>query len=221
LAIRAIRDRIFFYLVIPSVFCTAGLAQSHPMASTSGGMTGVATPTPYGNQPSGDPNSEANALNRQLVKDQGFIRKLMESGNVDAKLGELAQQNSQNDDIKRAGKKIVEDHIKLNIQLEPAATELGIAPSKELSRKDQQLIAKFEALNGTKFDEEYIKVMVKEHQQALKDLNAEAKASKIATVTDAAKGGQSIITQDLQMIEQIAQGHDLTSESKSKKASSN
>lgn len=81
-------------------------------------------------------------------------------------------------------------------------------------------MAKLEGLSGQQFDEEYIKAMVKDHRQNLKEFKGEAQMAQDPSVKQAAEQGASVISQHLQMIEQIAQNHNVAIEGKSKEASS-
>jgi putative membrane protein len=169
---------------------------------------------PAPQQPLGAPNSTAgmpqvNGPNSQALDDQSFVRKALEGGAAEIQLGQLAQQKSQSDDVKQFGQKMVEDRTKLDQQMEPVAHNLGVSEPKGPSKKDTKLIAKMQSLSGPEFDQEYIKLMLKDHKQDLKDFKDEAQMTKDPNVKQAAEQGQTLITQHLQLIEQIAQNHNV------------
>jgi putative membrane protein len=91
--------------------------------------------------------------------------------------------------------------------MKPLAKQLGVSEPKGLSKQDKNLLATLEKLSGTEFDQTYIKAMVKDHQQDLKDFREEASMSQDPNVKKAAEQGQTVISEHLQMIEQIAQKH--------------
>ena len=175
------------------------------MANT-GSMGGAAAPA-YGSQQPGGAESPEEQANR----DRSFVKKALESGSAEVKLGELAQQSSQSEDIKQFVRKMAEEHKQLEGQIEPIAAQIGVVPPTELSRKDKKVISKLEGLSGPKFDEEYISAVLKGHQQDLKDFNSEAEKTQNAALRDAAKEGAAVISQHLQQIQTIVQSHNVTS----------
>ena len=176
------------------------VSQSHPV-SNSGSLGGPA----YGGQQPSAPDPAENQMNR----DRAFLKKALEEGSVEVRLGELAQQNSQRDDVKEFGRKMVEEHKQLESKIKPIAMQLGVVLATDLSRKDKKVIEKLEGLSGSKFDEEYITMMLKNHQQGLKDFNIEAKKTQNMASRDVAQEGATIISQHLQLIQSIAQSHNV------------
>lgn len=183
------------------------LAQSHP-----GGM-----PAQSPAQPSTIPGSQGQdpgLLNQQAVNDQQFLRKALEGGAAEVQLGQLAQQKSQSDDVKQFAQKMVDDHSQLDKQIEPIAKQLGVAEPNGLSKKDKQLLEKLEALSGAQFDEEYIRAMVKDHKEDLREFKDEAQMTQDVNVKRAAMEGSTLISEHLQHIQQIAQSHNVEADRK-------
>lgn len=158
--------------------------------------------------------------NQQASADQAFVRKALEGGATEVQLGQLAQQKSQSEDVKQFGQKMVEDHTQLGEQMKPIAQQLGVKEPKGPSKKDKQLIAKLEGLSGPQFDEAYIQAMVKDHMEDLKEFKNEAQSASNQNVKQAAQQGAGVISQHLQMIEQIAQSHNVATDGKSKTSAS-
>src|SRR5258708_27833189 len=166
----------------------------------------------------GTMNPDSSLASQQAIADQSFVRKALEGGAAEVQLGQLAQQKSQSDDVKQFGQKMVEDHTQLGDQMmKPIAKQLGVKEPKGPSKKDKELIAKLEGLSGQQFDEEYIKAMLKDHKQDLKEFKDEAKMAQHPNIKQAAQQGAGMISQHLQLIEQIAQNHNVATEGKSKK----
>jgi putative membrane protein len=173
-----------------------------------------ATPTP------GTMGSDSSLANQQAMADQAFVRKALEGGVAEVQLGQLAQQKSQSEDVKQFGQKMVEDHTQLGDQMKPIAQQLGVKEPKGPSKKDKQLMAKLDALSGPQFDEAYIQAMVKDHKQDLKEFKDAAQTAQNANVKQVAQQGSGVISQHLQIIEQIAQSHNVAVEGKSKATAS-
>jgi putative membrane protein len=150
------------------------------------------------------------------MADQEFIKKALEGDSAEVQLGQLAQQKSQSDDVKQFGQKMVDDHTQLGDQIKPIAKQLGVKEPKGPSKKAKQLAAKLEGLSGQQFDEVYIKAMVKSHKEDLKEFKDEEQTTRNPNVKQAVQQGEGVISQHLQMIEQIAQSHNVETDGKSK-----
>lgn len=152
---------------------------------------------------------------RQTSGDPGFVSEVLQGLDAEVQLAELAQQKSQSADIKQFGQKMLSDHSRMNDKwVKPTASRLGIPEPKSFSRKDKKLIAKLEGLSGSDFDSEYIKAMVKNHQDELRQFETEARTAQDPGVKQIAQMGAGMISQRLEMIEQIAKNHDVPIQSK-------
>jgi putative membrane protein len=196
------------------------LATVMAVAQTQPGGAGAQQPN-MPNQPTspgmGNPGMDPGMANQQTMADQAFVRKALEGGAAEVQLGELAQQKSQSDDVKQFGQKMVQDHTQLGDQMKPIAQQLGVKEPKGPSKKDKELIAKLEGLSGPQFDEAYIQAMVKDHKQDLKEFKDAAQTAQNPNVKQAAQQGAGVISQHLQMIQQIAQAHNVPTEGKDSK----
>ena len=160
------------------------------------------------------------STSEQLLVDQAFVRKALEGGTAEIQLGQLAEQKSQSEDVKQFGEKMVDDHTQLGNQMKPIAKQLGVKEPDGPSKKDKQLLAKLDGLSGPQFDEAYIQAMLKDYKQDLRDFKDEAQATQNPNVKQAAQQGAGVISQHLQMIQQIAQSHNVPIDRKSKNTAS-
>lgn len=157
----------------------------------------------------------------QNFGDQSFVAKALEGGEAEVQLGQLAQQKSQSNDVKQLAQKLVSDHSQMDEKwFKPVAKELGVSEPKGPSKKDKKLIAKLETLSGPQFDSEYLQTMAKDHKADLKDFQNEAQIAQDPNVKQVAQQGQQIISQHLQLIDKVAQNHNVPIEGKSKEVSS-
>ena len=146
----------------------------------------------------------------QDFAEKAFVSKALEGGAAEVQLGQLAQEKSQSQDVKQFGQKMVNDHGQMGEKwFKPIAKQLGVSEPKGPSKKDKKEIAKLQGLSGADFDREYIMMMVKDHQQDLKEFQNEAQAAQDPNVKQVATQGSNIISQHLQLIEQIAKNHNV------------
>jgi len=186
-----------------------GQQQQSP-TNPSAGNTGMGPGAYPGNAPTG-----------QDFAERAFVTKALEGGETEVQLGQLAQQKSESADVKQFAQKMVSDHSQMADKwFKPVAQQLGVSEPKGPSKKDKKEIAKLQGLSGQDFDREYITMMVKDHQQDLKDFKDEAQAAQDPNVKQVAQQGSSVISQHLQLIEQIAKNHNIPVEGNSKEMSS-
>jgi putative membrane protein len=143
--------------------------------------------------------------------DKKFVVSALQGGNAEVKLGQLAAQKGSSEDVKQFGQKMVDDHTKLGDQMKQIAQQQGISAPEGLSGKDRALETKLNSLSGDEFDKAYIKAMVKDHQKDLSEFKKEASSGNDTSIKDAASQGAQVISEHLQMAEQMAQKHDVQS----------
>jgi putative membrane protein len=145
--------------------------------------------------------------------DQSFVRKTMEDNQAQVQMSQLAQQKSSSDDVKQFGQKMAQVHEQLSDQLKPIAKKLGVSEPKGPSKKDKQEIERMQSLSGPEFDTAFIKAMMKEQQSDLKQFKDESQTAQDPNVQQVAKVDTPVLTQHLQILQQLAQAHNVQLES--------
>jgi len=196
--------------------CAALMAQ---MPGGGGQTPGQQSPTPGqenvpGNPGENVPGAQNNTQAQPSIADQPFVRKTLEDSQAQVQMGQLAAQKSNSDDVKQFGEKMAQIHQQLNEQLKPVAQKLGVSEPKEPSKKDKQEIARMQTLSGADFDSAFIKAMMKDQQSDLKDFKDEAQSAQDPTVQQLAQMDTPVLSQHLQVLEKLAQAHNVTLESK-------
>jgi len=175
-----------------------GQQQQSP-TNPSAGNTGAGPGAYPGTAPTGQDFSE-----------RAFVSKALEGGETEVQLGQLAQQKSQSNDVKQFAQKMVSDHSQMADKwFKPVAQQLGVSEPKGPSKKDKKEIAKLQGLSGDEFDREYITMMLKDHQKDLKDFKDEAQVAQDPNLKQVIEQGSNVISQHLQLIEQIAKNHNV------------
>jgi len=111
------------------------------------------------------------------AKDVAWVQKTNSSNLLEVQLGQLAQTNATNADVKAAGAKMVTDHSAAGATLAQDAATLGITLSNDLSTSDQATLNRFQNLTGSKFDLAYSSFMVLDHKKAIADFRRENKTT--------------------------------------------
>ena len=103
---------------------------------------------------------------------------------------------------------MIEVHTKLNEQLAPLAKHMDVSPNPKPSKDQKKAIAQLEQLSGTDFDTAYLQAMAREQQHSLKRFKS-AESSPNPNLQKAAKVDGPVLTQHYQILEKIAQTHNV------------
>jgi putative membrane protein len=106
--------------------------------------------------------------------DAAFYKKAAEGGIAEVQMGKLAQDKSPTDSVKEFGAMMVTDHSAANDKLMAIAAKKDIKLPTSPSVGQMATKAKLEVLSGDTFDKSYIKGMVKDHQEDIKEFQTEA-----------------------------------------------
>jgi putative membrane protein len=107
-------------------------------------------------------------------QDANFVREAAAAGLAEVRMGQLAQQNAQNQSLKDFGSRIVADHTKANQELMQIASQKGIQTPTAMNSRDEQMIQHLSSLNGAEFDKACDKHAVEAHVKAVKAFKTEA-----------------------------------------------
>ena len=136
--------------------------------------------------------------------DTTFVKKAAEGGLAEVELGTLAQQKGSNDQVKKFGERMVNDHTKANDQLKDVAQQKQIQLPDKLSAKDQATKDRLEKLSGEQFDRAYMTDMVKDHKKDVAEFARESQSSKDPAVKNFARQTLPTLRQHLKEAEKLA-----------------
>src|SRR5580700_4576930 len=69
--------------------------------------------------------------------DKKFVREAAQGGLAEVELGKLATEKASNDEVKKFGQHMVDDHTKAGDELKEVASSKGIQIAQQLSAKDK------------------------------------------------------------------------------------
>ena len=108
------------------------------------------------------------------VPDAQFAAKAAQGNMAEVALGKLATEKSQNDDVKKFGQMMVDDHSKAEEDLEGVASKNNWTLPKEVSAQQKAEQQRLEKLSGAAFDRAYVQMMVKDHVKDVAEFKKEA-----------------------------------------------
>src|SRR3954469_20837026 len=114
----------------------------------------------------------------QGSSDTAFVKKAAQGGLAEVELGQLATQKASSEDVKKFGQRMVDDHTKANDQLKQIAGNKGVTLPTDLNSKDQAMKERLSKLDGEKFDQAYMKNMVRDHTKDVSEFRKESTSGK-------------------------------------------
>jgi len=125
--------------------------EANPSASQSGQSNAEESTSGASSSESG--KSGSGKLSRA---DERLMMEAAQANIAEINAGNLAQQKSQNDEVKNFAQKMVDDHTKALDDLKKIADAKGATLPTEANREQKSMENKLSALSGEKFDKQYI-----------------------------------------------------------------
>ncbi len=181
----------------------AALAQDPNMPTMPG--TGPGSANPPGSQSPGVKNQNGSVFaqdsssnntggpDRAVLRDKAFLHEVAEGGVAELQLGQLAAQRASNDDVKKFGQTMVDDHATLTDLMKPMATELGVKVPSKMDKGDQAEYDKLKSLSGPDFDKEFLLYVVTAHRKNLREYLDEILATTDTDLREAAVSSAKLV----------------------------
>ena len=131
--------------------------------------------------------------------DTAFTMKAAQGGLAEVQLGQLAVNRATNPAVRQFGQRMIGDHTKANDQLKQIAQQQKMTLPASLGAKDQALYDKLQNLSGPQFDKAYMKAMVKDHEEDIKEFQKEADHGKDPSIQSFASQVLPILSDHLSM----------------------
>ncbi|HSY35313.1 MAG TPA: DUF4142 domain-containing protein [Acidobacteriaceae bacterium] len=173
-------------------------APSTPVPQTPGQAN-----APVANADTGGPPTGPN------YADQAFVEDTLKNNDAQVQMSQLAQQKASSGDVKTFSQRMIEIHTQLNQQLAPLAKQLDVNQNQKPSKEQKKELAQLEQLSGTDFDTAYIQAMARAQAHSLKRFKSEENAQN-PMIQKATKMDEPVLTQHYQILQKIAQTHNVT-----------
>jgi putative membrane protein len=136
--------------------------------------------------------------------DSSFYKNAAEGGMSEVELGELAQQKGSNPAVRDFGAMMVKDHSAANEKLKAlaASKQVSLPDSPSMTQKASK--TKLNLLSGDSFDKSYIKGMIEDHKQDIKEFQKEVSEGKDAQAKAFASATLPTLQMHLQKIQSVA-----------------
>jgi putative membrane protein len=101
--------------------------------------------------------------------DQKFVAKAAQGGMAEVDLGNVAKQNGSNEVVKQFGDRMVTDHSKANDELKSLAQQKSWTLPSQPKASDKSKQERLSKMTGASFDKAYMRDMVMDHQNDVKE----------------------------------------------------
>ena len=142
----------------------------------------------------------------KAFSDAEFVKKAAIGGMHEVALGKIAAMQGKSDEVKKFGQKMVDDHSKANDELKAAAKAAKLDVPDKMDADHQKHIDHFKDLKGDDFDKEYIKHMVKDHEEDVAEFTKASKEAKDANIKDFATKTLPVVQSHLDMLKKMDKG---------------
>jgi putative membrane protein len=148
------------------------------------------------------------------AQDRDFAMKAAQGGMTEVEMGNLAQQRGASEQMKEYGRKLVQDHTRMNNDLKDIAGKENITLPTDISADQRRTIDRLSKLSGTQFDREFAKESVKDHRADIDEFRKEATSGDDQSLKNFASSNIPTLQDHLNMAESLEKGGRTTSENR-------
>jgi putative membrane protein len=147
------------------------------------------------------------------MADQAFVEDTLKNNDAQVQMSQIAQKKASYADVQQFSQHMVEIHTQLNQQLAPLAKQLDVSTNPKPSKEQKKELAQLEQLSGPDFDSAYLQAMSREQAHSLKQFKS-GESSANPNIQKAAKLDEPILDQHYQILQKIAQTHNVPLDAK-------
>jgi putative membrane protein len=142
----------------------------------------------------------------KAMSDQHFVTDIANVNMAEVELGRLATDKASNDQVKKFGQQMADDHTKAGDELKTLAQQKNVTLPTELDAKHKALRDRLTKMSGEGFDRAYMQAMVSGHRQALNTFRMEAKSGKDPEIKQWAEKTLPTIEAHLKQAQEVSRG---------------
>jgi putative membrane protein len=144
------------------------------------------------------------------IDEKRFVKDALLGGMTEVELGKVAMEKASGDAVKQFAQKMIDDHSKANEELKQLAAKESIDVPDALDSKRQSRIEKLSKLSGADFDRAYIKDQLKDHQNDVREFQAESQNGNDPGVKQFASKTLPVLEEHLRMVKELDKGKKAT-----------
>jgi putative membrane protein len=138
--------------------------------------------------------------NRLPAMDADFLRKAAWGNQAEVQFGRVAVERGTDEKVRTFGQRMIDDHGRMLGEIKDLASRRGMTLSDQLPAEAQADLNHLSAMSGQEFDREYVRMMVKDHQEDLDAFDREARTGVDSDVKALAARSLPTIREHLRMV---------------------
>lgn len=148
-------------------------------------------------------NAVANAATSMTTASpDSFMKDAAEGGMAEVEMGKLAVKNAQDPEVKKFAQMMIDEHTKANAELKALAAKKNVTlPADAASYKSD--IDSLAGAKGAQFDQDYVSMMVDDHEATIADFETQANKSSDPDVKAFAAKSLPVLKKHLDAIKAI------------------
>lgn len=147
--------------------------------------------------------SSASRRSNAPYNDEQFVRNAAEASMSQVDIGKVAEQRSQNPEVKKFAQMMVEEHAKLTEQLKQMGMSENINLPTSVSRDDANAHRSLNTMNGPNFDRAYLERVSSELHRQLGAFERGASLGTKPALKEYAQRTQPTLESELQQVKQL------------------
>ncbi|QVL30820.1 DUF4142 domain-containing protein [Telmatocola sphagniphila] len=144
-----------------------------------------------------------NSDDKKPFNDAEFVKKASSGGLHEVELGKLAETSASNKEVIKFADRMVTDHSKAGQELKDIAKAEGFAVTEKQLPEHQKEFDALKSLTGAMFDKEYVKHMVKDHEEDVHEFTRASKEAKNPRLRAFAEKTLPVIKEHLEIIRKL------------------
>ena len=139
------------------------------------------------------------------TSDAAFMTTAARGGLAEVEMGRLAERNGHSEAVKRFGRTMVSHHGRSNQEMMALAQQKQITPPSTMGAEHQRIHDDLAKLRGGAFDRAYAQAMVRDHEEDLREYQAEARDGTDPDVKAFAARHVPLLQEHLRMAQRLPQ----------------
>jgi len=185
---------------VSSVHAQTGSTSGSPAQETQGTGSSAQSDT-SGASATGSKDAGGKSLSKS---DQNIMREIAQANLAEIEAGKIALSQSKNDQVRNFAQKMIDDHQQAQKDLEQLAQAKGVTLPTEPDKKHQAMAKKLSALEGDKFDKQYMKQGgLNDHRNTHRLVERAQKRASDPELKELAASLEPIISQHLTMARDV------------------
>jgi putative membrane protein len=136
--------------------------------------------------------------------DKKFLKEAADGGLSEVELGKLAVEKASDENVRKFGQRMVDDHSKANEELKQLAASKGVDLPTVPGLKNRILRSHLSKKSGASFDQAYMADMVKDHKEDVAAFQRESNSAKDSDVKNFASKTMPTLKDHLKNAQEVA-----------------